>query len=428
MEEQKKQNILLIGSGGREHAIALKIAESNKLNNFYAIPGNPGIAKVAECNNNIDIMDNDAVVAFSKKNNIDLVIVGPENPLANGIVDELNKVGIKAFGPNAKAAQFEGSKSFSRKFMEKYNLPTVEFKEFTSFNGVTEYIEEKGAPIVIKADGLAAGKGVCVAQTNEEAINFAKDCLENNKFGESSAKIIIEECLFGEEGSYLVFIDSKTFKPMVYSQDHKPIFEGDKGPNTGGMGVYSPAPILEGHENELENEIINRFLNGIKEENIEYKGVLYVGVIKTNTGIKIIEFNCRFGDPETQVILPRMKTDLLEIMNAVSDGNLDSINLEWYDNHCMAVVLSSGGYPGSYEKGKEITGLENITNCQVIHAGTKIVNDKLLTNGGRVLNIVGTGATLNEAAKKVYADIEKIKFEGMFFRRDIGKKELDRQQ
>ena len=423
----EKQNILLIGSGGREHAIALKIAESDKLNNFYAIPGNPGISKVAICNTDIDIMDNDAVTKFAQENNIDLVIVGPENPLANGVVDELSRVGIKAFGPNAQAAQFEGSKSFSRKFMKKYNLPTVEFKEFTCFDGVTEYIEEKGAPIVIKADGLAAGKGVCVAQTNEEAIEFARDCLDNSKFGESSAKIIIEECLFGEEGSYLVFIDSKTFKPMSYSQDHKPIFEGGKGANTGGMGAYSPAPILEGYEDELENEIINKFLQGTKEEGIEYKGVLYVGVIKTETGIKIIEFNCRFGDPETQVILPRMKSDLLEVMNAVADGTLEGINLEWYDNQCMSVVLSSAGYPGSYETGKEITGLESITDCQVIHAGTKEIDDKLVTSGGRVLNIVGTGSTLKEASDKVYADVEKINFEGSYFRRDIGKKELDRQ-
>jgi phosphoribosylamine--glycine ligase len=421
-----KLNVLLIGSGGREHALALKIIESRMLNRLFAIPGNPGIEEVAECHK-LDIMDNEALVDFAKEKKIDLVIVGPEDPLSNGIVDAFELNGIRAFGPNKTAAQFEGSKVFARRFMRKYGLPSVEFREFDDFEKAMEYIKEKGAPIVVKADGLAAGKGAFVANSEEEAINFAKECLLNNKFGKASSKIIVEECLVGEEASYLVFMDSKTFKPMVISQDHKPIFEGDKGKNTGGMGAYSPAPILDGYENELEEKIIKPFLKGIKQEGIDYKGVLYVGLMKTNKGLKILEFNCRFGDPETQVILPRLKTDILEVMNAVIDKKLSSIKLDWSDEHCVAVVLASGGYPGSYEKGKEITGLENVEGVCIIQAGTKKENGKVYTNGGRVLNIVALGPTLGQAVDKAYSNIPKINFEGIYFRKDIAKKELDRQ-
>jgi phosphoribosylamine--glycine ligase len=421
-----KMNVLIIGSGGREHSLALKVAESRLLNKLFAVPGNPGIEEVAECHN-IDIMDNDALVNFAKEKKIDLVIIGPEAPLVNGLADELEKNNIRVFGPNKKAAQFEGSKIFARRFMQKYNLPSVEFREFTDIEQAKDYIKEKGAPIVVKADGLAAGKGVFVAQTEEEAIDFAKECLLNNKFGQASSKIIVEECLIGEEASYLVFMDSETFQPMVYSQDHKPIFEGDKGPNTGGMGAYSPAPILEGHEKELEDKIIKPFLKGIKQEGIDYKGVLYVGLMKTNKGLKILEFNCRFGDPETQIILPRLKTDSLEVMNAVIDKKLGSLKLDWSPQHCVAVVLASGGYPDSYEKGKLITGLKDVEDVQVIQAGTKKENGNIYTNGGRVLNIVALGPTLKQAVDKAYSNIPKINFEGMFFRKDIAKKELDRQ-
>jgi len=421
-----KLNVLIIGSGGREHALALKVFESRLLNKLFAVPGNPGIAEIAECHN-LDIMDNAALIDFAKENKIDLVIVGPEDPLSNGIVDAFEAAGIRAFGPNKKAAQFEGSKIFARSFMKKYNLPSVEFAEFTDFEKAVQYIQEKGAPIVVKADGLAAGKGAFVANTEGEAVDFAKECLVNNKFGKASSKIIIEECLIGEEASYLVFIDSETFQPMVYSQDHKPIFEGDKGPNTGGMGAYSPAPILDSREKELEDKIIKPFLKGIKKEGIDYKGVLYVGLMKTNKGLKILEFNCRFGDPETQVILPRLKTDIIEVMNAVIDKKLGSLKLDWSDEHCVSVVLASGGYPGSYEKGKEITGLENVNGVHIIQAGTKKENGKIYTNGGRVLNVVALGMTLRDAADKAYSNIQKINFEGMRFRRDIAKKELDRQ-
>ncbi|MBW2981672.1 phosphoribosylamine--glycine ligase [Candidatus Woesearchaeota archaeon] len=421
-----KLNVLIIGSGGREHALALKVSESRLLNKLFAVPGNPGIAEIAECNN-IDIIDNNALVNFAKEKDIDLVIVGPEDPLSNGIVDAFEAAGIRAFGPNKKAAQFEGSKSFARRFMHKYNLPSVEFREFTDFSEAEKYIKEKGAPIVVKADGLAAGKGAFVANTEEEAVDFAKECLINNRFGQASSKIIVEECLIGEEASYLVFMDSETFSPMVYSQDHKPVFEGDKGPNTGGMGAYSPAPILDSHEKELEEKIIKPFLKGIKQEGIDFKGVLYVGLMKTNRGLKILEFNCRFGDPETQIILPRLKTDIIDVMNAVIDKKLGSIRLDWSDEHCVAVVLASGGYPGSYEKGKRITGLEDVEGVHIIQAGTKKENGNIYTNGGRVLNVVALAPTLKQAVDKAYSNIPKINFEGMYFRRDIAKKELDRQ-
>lgn len=421
-----KMNVLIIGSGGREHSLALKVAESRFLDKLFAVPGNPGIEKVAECHN-LDIMDNFAIINFAKEKNIDLVIIGPEAPLVNGLADELEKNGIKAFGPNKAAAQFEGSKAFARNFMKKYGLPSVEFQEFTDAARAEEYIREKGVPIVVKADGLAAGKGVLVAKTVDEAVSFAKECLENNKFGEASSKVIIEECLVGEEASYLVFMDSITFKPMVYSQDHKPVFENDEGPNTGGMGAYSPAPILDGHETEIEEKIIKPFLYGIKQEGIEYKGVLYVGLMKTKDGLKILEFNCRFGDPETQVILPRLKTDILEVMNAVVNKTLSSMKLDWSPEHCVSVVLASGGYPGSYEKGKLITGLKKVRSAQVVHAGTRKEGDNILTNGGRVLNIVCLGENLREAVNKVYSEISNVNFDGMFFRRDIAKKELNRQ-
>ena len=301
--------ILVIGTGGREHAITLKVAKSDKAEKIYAVPGNPGMAEIAECHS-IDIMDSEAMVVFAKKKLIDLVIVGPENPLANGIVDAFEDAGIKSFGPKKKAAEFEASKTFTRKFIEKYDLPGAEFKEFTEFEEARDYIEEKGAPIVVKVDGLAAGKGACVAETVEIAITFAEDCLIRNKFGEASSKIVVEEFLVGEEVSYLVFTDGKTFKPMVYSQDHKQIYEGDKGPNTGGMGAYSPASLLKGKENFLKSEVMDRFLKGVVAEGIDYRGVLYIGFMMTSDGPKILEFNCRFGDPEAQVILPRMETDV----------------------------------------------------------------------------------------------------------------------
>lgn len=419
---QNKKNVLIIGSGGREHSIAMKVFESSNVKKIFAIPGNPGIAKIAECYD-IDINNNQALVDFAIKYNIDLTIVGPEVPLANGIVDDFKKNHLRIFGPNKKAAKFESSKIFSKNFMKKYNLPTAEFEIFTNYDDAKTYLENKEMPIVIKADGLAAGKGVCVAQNLEEALIFAKDCLENNKFGDASSKIIIEEFLEGEEASYLMFIDSNVYKPMVISQDHKQIYENDKGPNTGGMGAYSPANILKDNKDELKL-IMDNFFKGIKEEKIFYSGVLYIGFIKTKNGLKVLEFNCRFGDPETQVILPRLKTDFIEIIEAVIDKKLNEIEIHWNEEICATVVLASEGYPNKYEKGFEITGLDKIKNCYVIHAGTKIKNNILVTNGGRVLNIVGKGNNLKETLEKIYKEIKKINFKGMYFRKDIGFKRL----
>ena len=419
--------ILVIGTGGREHAITLKVAKSDKAEKIYAVPGNPGMAEIAECHS-IDIMDSEAMVVFAKKKLIDLVIVGPENPLANGIVDAFEDAGIKSFGPKKKAAEFEASKTFTRKFIEKYDLPGAEFKEFTEFEEARDYIEEKGAPIVVKVDGLAAGKGACVAETVEIAITFAEDCLIRNKFGEASSKIVVEEFLVGEEVSYLVFTDGKTFKPMVYSQDHKQIYEGDKGPNTGGMGAYSPASLLKGKENFLKSEVMDRFLKGVVAEGIDYRGVLYIGFMMTSDGPKILEFNCRFGDPEAQVILPRMETDLIDVCMAVIDQELENQEIIWNDKFCATVVLTSGGYPEQYKKGIVINGLENVEGVQVIHAGTKKVDDKMVTNGGRVLNIVATGQTLKKTINKIYNEIPKINFELMYYRNDIAWKELGREE
>ncbi len=414
--------VLLIGSGGREHSLAIKIWESKHVKKLYAIPGNPGIEQIAECHN-VDIMDNYAIVQFAKQKKIDLVVVGPEAPLVNGLIDELEKEGIKAFGPNKKSARFEASKSFSREFMKKYNLPTVDFEEFTNFKKAKDYIVRRAAPIVVKADGLAKGKGVLVAKTVKSAIEFAKECL-NGKFGEP--KIIIEDYVSGEEVSLLAFLDSKTFKPMAYSQDHKTILEKDSGLNTGGMGAYSPATILQGFDKQIKNNILDPFLMGIKKEKIVYKGVLYIGLMKSSKGLKILEFNCRFGDPETQVIMPRLKTDIIDVMVATIDGKLKELELVWSKKHCVSVVISSKGYPEKYETGKKITGLLSVKN--VIHAGTIKKGKQIYTNGGRVLNVVALGHSLNMAVEKAYRGVAQIKFEGSYFRRDIAKKELNRQK
>ncbi len=424
-ERTGKIDVLLLGGGGREHALALKLAESSRLGKLYAAPGNPGIGAVAELVE-LDTADNKAVVAFCERNGIGLVVVGPEAPLVNGITDDLAAAGIKAFGPGKAGAQFEGSKGFSRRFMATHGLPSVSFAEFTDPDEAAAYIRKQGAPIVVKADGLAAGKGVLVARTVEEAVTFAKDCLAAGKFGRAGASVVVEDCLVGEEASYLVFTDGKSYQPMVFSQDHKQASEGDKGPNTGGMGAYSPAPVLEGHEEELDG-MMQAWMRGIENEGIGYKGVLYAGLMKTAHGLKILEFNCRFGDPEAQVLLPRMESDLLDVMLATVNGRLTETPLRWKPEHCIAVVLASGGYPGKYEKGKPIAGLDEVERASVIHAGTKREETGIVTNGGRVLNVVALGKTLKDAADIAYREIGKLRFDKMYYRRDIGWKELERQ-
>jgi phosphoribosylamine--glycine ligase len=416
--------ILVIGSGGREHALVWKIAQSKLVDKIFCAPGNGGIASQAEC---VDIKAEDIprLLDFTIKEKIDLTVVGPEAPSALGIVDEFEKSRLKIFGPNKKAAQLEASKVFAKEFMAKYKVPTANFKIFDNPKPAKEYIEKIGAPCVVKADGLAAGKGVIVAKTVDEAKAAVTSIMEARIFGDSGDKIIVEDCLEGEEASILAITDSDAAVPLASSQDHKRIFDNDKGPNTGGMGAYSPAPIVtEKLLQQIFAEVINPTISGLAKEGIIYKGVLYAGIMITRQGPQVLEFNVRFGDPETQAILPRLKTDLVEIMLATIENNLLKYNrLSWDNRACVCVVCASGGYPGDYEKGKEILGLDEAAKMKdavVFHAGTKKQGDKILTSGGRVLGVTGLGNTIKEAIATVYKALEKIKFSGMHYRRDIG--------
>ncbi|MDD5596106.1 MAG: phosphoribosylamine--glycine ligase [Candidatus Omnitrophica bacterium] len=415
--------ILVIGSGGREHALVWKIAQSKLAEKIFCAPGNGGIAQIAEC---IDIKayDIEAILDFVKREKIDFTIVGPEVPLAAGIVDEFRNRKLKIFGPEKKAARLEASKIFAKEIMAKYDVPTASFEIFSDAKEAYRHIEESGVPCVIKADGLAQGKGVIVAQTIEEAKAAVKSILEDKAFGDAGKRLIIEDCLLGVEASILVFTDGKTVVPLASSQDHKRIFDGDSGPNTGGMGAYSPALVVTTKIfQEIIDKVIIRTLSGLAKEGITYQGVLYAGIMLTESGPKTLEFNVRFGDPETQAILPRLKSDLLEVMLAVSEGKLSRIKLDWDNRACVCVVCASGGYPGEYAKGKEISGLAEAAKSKdviVFHAGTKKEGGKILTSGGRVLGVTGLGKTIKEAIQITYQAVEKIKFEGMHYRRDIG--------
>ncbi|MDD4899546.1 MAG: phosphoribosylamine--glycine ligase [Candidatus Omnitrophica bacterium] len=420
--------ILVIGSGGREHALVWKLAQSKLAEKIFCAPGNGGIAQIAEC---IDIKADDieSILNFVKKEKIDFTVVGPEVPLALGIVDDFRNRKLKIFGPEKKAARMEASKIFCKELMAKYNVPTAAFKIFSEAKEAYDYIDEYGTPCVIKADGLAQGKGVIVAKDAPEAKAAVKSILEEKIFGDAGKRLIIEDCLQGVEASILVFTDGKTVVPLASSQDHKRIFDGDHGPNTGGMGAYSPAPVVTPKLfQEIMEKVINRTISGLAREGISYQGVLYAGIMLTDSGPKTLEFNVRFGDPETQAILPRLKSDLLEVMLAVSEGNLSRIkNLEWETKACVCVVCASGGYPGDYAKGKEISGLQDAAKMKdivVFHAGTKKEGEKILTSGGRVLGVTGLGQTIKEAITKTYQAVEKIKFEGMQYRKDIGAKAL----
>jgi len=418
--------ILVIGSGGREHALVWKIAQSKLVDKIFCAPGNGGIVQLAEC---IDIKADDifGLLEFARKEKIDLTVVGPEKALALGIVDEFTKAGLKIFGPNKLAANLEASKVFSKELMAKYKVPTAKFKVFDSPDAAKKYIEANGAPCVVKADGLAAGKGVVVAKTIDEAKDAVTSMMQDKVFGDAGKKIIIEECLVGQEASILVITDSKEVVALASAQDHKRIFDDDQGANTGGMGAYSPAPIVTADIlKEVMDKIIYRTIDGLAKEGIDYRGVLYAGIMLTKDGPQALEFNVRFGDPETQAILPRLKSDLVEVMLATSVGKLSKIGaLEWDAGACVSVVCAAGGYPGDYTKDKEISGLDQLAKLNdlvVFHAGTKKVGDKILTSGGRVLGVTGLGATIKEAIRKTYQAVEKIKFEGMHFRKDIGKK------
>ncbi len=419
-------NILVVGGGGREHAIIKKLKESPSAEKIYCAPGNGGISRDAECVN-ISAMDIDKMVEFAKANKIDLAVVAPDDPLVAGMVDAMEEAGIPAFGPCAKAALIEGSKVFSKNLMKKYRIPTADYQVFEDPKEALAFIKKRDIyPAVIKADGLALGKGVMIADDYSDAKNAIHSIMEDKIFGSSGRRVVIEEFITGPEVSVLSFVDGKHIKPMVSSMDHKRAFDGDLGPNTGGMGTISPNPYYdEAMAKRCMDEIFLPTVDAMIAEGRPFKGCLYFGLMLTKDGPKVIEYNCRFGDPETQVVLPRLKTDLLEIMLATIHGTLDEIEIEWKDEACACVIMASGGYPGKYEKGIEITGLGedgNISGATVYHAGTAYQNGKFLTAGGRVLGVTCTAAALDEALEKSYRAVDKISFEGAHYRKDIGKK------
>ena len=416
--------VLVIGGGGREHVLCWKLRQSSRVEKIYAVPGNAGMAEVAECEK-IEYENNfSSLGRLIDKEEIDFVIVGPEVPLVNGIADYLEKKKVAVFGPSKKAALLEGSKVFAKKFMKKYGIPTADFEIFTDLTKAISYIKKEG-PRVIKVDGLAAGKGVFLPNTKEEAIEAIELAMEKGVFGEAGKRIVIEEKLKGRELSFIVITDGKSIKPLVSSRDYKPIYEGDKGPNTGGMGSYSPAFIPFSLYKKIMKQIVIPTLKGMKKEKREFKGVLYAGLMIENGNPKVLEYNVRLGDPETQVILPRLKNDLLDVLLAAREGTLDRINLRWHSQAAVCVVLASGGYPGSYEKGKPIMGLEKLFSLDNVFpfcAGVKREDSSLITDGGRVVGITAVGDNLNKAAQQAYRAIDKVHFERMYYRRDIGKK------
>ena len=417
--------ILVIGGGGREHAVIRKLKESPHAEKIYCAPGNGGISRDAECVP-IPVTDLPGVVRFAKEHAVGLVFVAPDDPLAAGMVDALEQAGIRAFGPTAKAAEIESSKVFSKGLMKKYHIPTADYEVFDDPAKVLEYIRSRGSyPAVIKADGLALGKGVVIAADYEEAKAAVKTIMEDKKFGASGNRVVVEEFLTGPEVSVLAFTDGKCVKPMVSSKDHKRALDGDKGPNTGGMGTISPNPYYTPEIAETcMRTIFLPTIRAMREEGRPFKGCLYFGLMITPDGPKVIEYNSRFGDPETQVVLPRLKTDFVEILEAVIDENLAQLPIEWSDEACACVVMASGGYPGPYAKGVEISGLNEdgqLSGVTVYHAGTSLRDGKYVTAGGRVLGVTALGASLPEALEKAYAGVDKIHFDGAQYRRDIGR-------
>ena len=414
--------VLVVGGGGREHAICHALSKSAKVDKIWCAPGNGGIASIAEC---VDITATKIkkMVAFAKENKPDLVMVAPDDPLALGMVDALEDAGIRAFGPHKNAAIIEGSKSFAKDLMHKYNIPTANYAVFEESSKAIEYIKEQGAPIVVKADGLALGKGVTVAMTEKDAINAVKDAMDGGAFGSAGARVVIEEFLTGPEVSVLAFTDGKTIKTMPSAQDHKRAYDHDKGPNTGGMGAFSPSRMYTDEiAKTCMDTIFRPTIDAMAKEGRTFKGVIYFGLMLTPKGPKVIEYNARFGDPETQAVLSRLETDIFDIFNAVIDGTLENIDIKWSDNAACCVCMASGGYPAKYEKGKVITGLDDVTDSMVYHAGTKLSDGVMVTNGGRVLGVTANAKTLDEAIKKAYADVKKIHFDGVHFRTDIGVK------
>lgn len=421
--------ILIVGSGGREHALAWKIAQSPLVKKIFCAPGNPGIAEIAECVD-IGVENIEGLYNFALKRKIDLTIVGPEDPLVAGIVDRFMEGNLTIFGPTKRASIIEGSKVFSKNLMKKHSIPTADFKVFEDSKQAKKHVTMCEFPLIVKVDGLAKGKGVFVCKTLEDANNCIDDILENKIFGPAGDKVIIEEFLSGEEVSILALTDGTTIIPLSSVQDHKAVNDGDKGPNTGGMGAYSPVPIITRElQFYIEENILVPIVHAMKRENRPYKGVLYAGLMVTSTGPKVLEFNARFGDPETQVLLMRMKADLVPLLLSTTTNTLEDVEIEWNDGVSICVVMASKGYPDTYEKGFEISGLETLKgldNVQVLHAGTAAKDGKIVTNGGRVLGVTALGKDIQEAQKTVYSAIQHITFEGAHYRRDIGAKAIYR--
>jgi phosphoribosylamine--glycine ligase len=423
--------VLVIGSGGREHALVWKIKQSPKVGEVFCAPGNAGIGKIARC---VDIAVNEIekLAAFAKGENIGLTVVGPELSLTEGIVDYFTEKGLRIFGPSKSAAALEGSKVFTKQLMEKYNIPSGAYKDFDNREEAIAYINKVGAPLVIKADGLAAGKGVIIARTNEEAIAAVDQVITEKAFGAAGDRVVVEEFLAGEEASFIAFTDGKTVVPLPTSQDHKAIYDGDKGPNTGGMGAYSPAPIVTDHIHQLTmDQVMLPTIKAMEAEGRPYKGMLYAGLMIKDNAIKVLEFNCRFGDPEAQPLLMRLQSDLVEIMEAVVDERLDEIRLQIDPRPTVCVVMAAGGYPGAYDKGKVITGLDQAgqaENVEVFHAGTTCKDQRIVTNGGRVLGITAVDDTLQGAIKRAYDAVKMISWEDCYYRKDIGAKALPKKE
>ena len=421
--------ILVVGAGGREHALVWKISQSPMVTKIYCAPGNPGTALLAE-NLSIRADEVGALLEFARNEGVDLTVVGPEQPLSLGIVDLFENHGLKVFGPRQNAAIIEGSKAFSKDLMHKYNIPTAAYGVFSEIAAAEEFIRRTGAPIVVKADGLAAGKGVIIAQTCQEAIDTVTDMLSGNSFGSAGSRVVIEEFLTGEEASFLAITDGSTIIPLASAQDHKAIFDGDKGPNTGGMGAYSPAPVVTEAIHEIAmREVLRRAVDGMAAEGRPYCGVLYAGLMVKDGQVKTLEFNARFGDPECQPLLMRMKSDIVPLLLAVANGDLSGMEIQWHDSAAVCVVMASGGYPGDYRRGDAISGLENanrLDDVYVFHAGTSQKDGVCVTDGGRVLGVTALGDTVKAAIERAYQGVAKISWPGMQFRSDIGKKAVAR--
>jgi phosphoribosylamine--glycine ligase len=427
-------NILVIGSGGREHALCWKIASSPRCGRLYCAPGNGGISEIAELVD-IKVDDIEGLLRFAKEKKMDLTVVGPESPLVAGIVDRFEREGLKIFGPHKDCALLEGSKVFAKELMKRSGVPTADFRVFDSYNSALKYLENKTPPIVVKADGLCAGKGVVVCKTIMEAREALKDMMIKKIFGDAAKNVIIEDCLIGEEASIIVIADGKDVVSLASSQDHKRIFNKDKGPNTGGMGAYSPAPVITGRLfKEIMKKVIFPVIAALAKEGKPYRGALYAGIMVTKDGPKVLEFNARFGDPETQAILPRLKSDLVEALEKAVDGKLGGYSLQWDTRPCVSIVIASGGYPGDYDKGIEINGLESaqaLKDVVIFHAGTRTGGRSkdgksiYITNGGRVLNITALGSDIKDAIDNCYNAVGKIKFDKMYYRKDIGQRALE---